>query len=243
MFPDEIWFNIFNNFNGRDITIMSMTSKNFNKLISDSNIINKIKFRGFPRKEGQCKIHDISTIEENITTLSKYLYDNNYDLVRGDFIYVGDKIPGYEKIYVFDGVKLLNLLKHRFFHNYRMVLPKDFIIDNDNIPIDYWYKSNEYFRESYGASIMTRINFGYVWIDHNLIKVNSIDLNYDRKIIEFTINNNIYILGNYTKKLIDENEFFIYQFLDFNDNIIKYYVHEFEPPKEEVKTEYSCSIM
>lgn len=240
-FPDEIWLNIFDRLNGRDITIISMTSKKLNKLINDNDIVNKIKYKGFPRQEGKCKIHDISGLDviftKDITQITNYLYDNDYDLVRGDIIYLGCELRPCNSQYVFCGIKILQLLEYDINITIGKILPKEFIIDNNNIPLHYWLDSEKFCDE---LNFNNMVNF--VWVDHKYIKQNLIKQ--DDRLIQFKHNDIIYDLRNNQNINDDFILIYIYRIYIYRDtnslDSYEYYIHEYQE-KEENKNQQSSS--
>jgi len=105
--PEDIWVSIFNYLQCRDVRKLYNMSKFFKQLCIKNNIIEKkMKFNNFPRTDGYAKLHDLSKLRtpKNLSakilfkkTISNknndmldnaltYLYNNNIDIVRGDFI-------------------------------------------------------------------------------------------------------------------------------------------------------------
>jgi hypothetical protein len=141
--PNDVWIKIMIEYlNYKNVIILCFTSKQFKTLYDENNVKEIIKRRGFPRLKGTCRLINIEKLLNDLKittghlTFKKYqkiflnkLYDDNYDLVRGDYFYVKDKDNDLKNILnlIFDGIKLLDT------HD------REFYVGN-NIPIDYWDK-------------------------------------------------------------------------------------------------------
>lgn len=230
IFPDEIWMNIFDELNGRDITIISMTSKIMDQLI----IKNKVKCRGFPRKvknidqnpdkfnnivpKGKCVVHNFILIKNNfkaglpktINQVTNYLYDNNCNMVRGDIIHMSNMI-NHDPFYIFDGFKLIRLIPLTSKEeNY--ILPGEFTIINDDIPINYWdLVENKIFRER-KSPYYEYLLYILLWFDHSKIKEQCIR-NINDDFTTFIYNNITYKIKNDGDliKLLDDNKLLVWR--------------------------------
>lgn len=220
MLPDEVWLIILDLLNGRDLTCTLLTCQLYQRLIVDNDIMNKRKYFGFPRVE-KCKLYKIN-IKNNINMMCNYVYENNDDIpIRGDIIYAHDNF------YVFDGIKLITCLLHQqhYVHD-SFVLPKEFAINNHNIPIDYWFKMKKELYEFLHFKDIREIH-NYVWVESNFLKNNIIqtyDYNFKSfKYITLSIRHgNInYALSNVD---IHDDMVLIYQ----NGN--QYDIHEYKQP-------------
>lgn len=224
MLPKEIWLTIFEQLNKRDLLCMSFTCKLYNGYV----VINKLD--GFPRVTSQCKLypfHLFDTLSNKKLSMNKtchYMYDHNYDMVRGDIIYTNGTI------YVYDGIKLIHCLYHHHYHVYdSIILPREFAINNSDVPIDYWYKVEDELK-SFLHYKDIRDMARYIWIDYNYIKKNT---------IEKTLHNgNIKLIVQHGKSVfrLVSNEGYlndcmvlVYQFNNFGKK--KYYVHKYEEPE------------
>lgn len=209
---------IFLQSNGRTIIKSKLACKLFNKLIDDK-LINKIKYCKFPRIEGKAKIHDISDyhINININKSINYLYDNQYDLVRGDFIHIGGNE---HPMYIFDGIKIINCIPFSFIKNYeaKYILPKEFTIINDNVPKNYWYCINEadyiHDKNEYTKRYNLLI-FYYAWFDHSRVKFTKINSSYST----FICNDTKYDLTYLNEERLNDDKLLIMITSHNNDKI------------------------
>lgn len=130
------------------VLAFSTCSTSIHNYINKNDIINKRITFGFPRKSGQCAIHDI--IHQNFMDVKSYnshktLYDNiierfqqkpkmldalydvliaeNVNLIKGDMLRYDQKIH-----YIFNGRKIIRA----------HTLPKDYTVINNNVPVTYW---------------------------------------------------------------------------------------------------------
>lgn len=147
IFPPEIWIDILMNIPCYMLPEISYISEQFKELFDEHNLIEKRKMLGFPRLSGHCKSYDVSkfdvTIELDLDEYDSYLLDEkiqpillivlielyqlDIDLVYGDLICFNDIA-----IYVFDGYKIISIdLEDE-------LLPCDFTVINNNVPIKYW---------------------------------------------------------------------------------------------------------
>lgn len=222
MLPDEMWTTILEHLNGRDTTCMLLACTLFKQLITNNNRLDNIKYSGFPRVEGKCKLYPFNTNFLSINLVTNFLYDRNDGLVRGDIVYVS------EKVYIFDGIKLMEPLLHKYHIYNSYILPKEFAITNDSIPIDYWYRIDEKFRD---------IN-RYVWIDSNLIKQHRLSHKnkFNFKYKNYILQNNI----DYIYDLNDlDNQVLIYQYM--NMGVKEYFIHDYTPVTNEQQS--ICTIL
>lgn len=154
----------------KSIILLLSSSNIFNKIIHDNDIINIYKYRGFPRSEGHCLDHEIissnykvdwdvldcdpdnkhdKTIELN--KLLDFLIEENFDLVRGDFIWYDDYQSYYHQYFIFDGCEIIprNCCEIECARK-AIILPQEFTVINDskmkiyNIPIDYYDPRNDH---------------------------------------------------------------------------------------------------
>ena len=133
IFPEEIWINILMYVPCYKLTEMSTFSGQFQDIIEKDNLIERKKYKEYPRKSGSCKTHNIYDLDEvkklnisvedgiNIDELHEILtpllpqlliklYDLNYDLVRGDLIcFSENKYKLNYGVYIFDGAEIINL--------------------------------------------------------------------------------------------------------------------------------------
>jgi hypothetical protein len=215
MIPSEIWKYILLNLNHKNICLFSKTCKYFRNLCRKENIFEERKWLGFPRKEEHCKVHDMREfaghneyVSDDISLYdllltAKYngygfdriqnlildeLYGTNTDLVRGDLIILHDDGCTNMGLYLFDGIKIIELQ-----YNSVSSLPKDFTVINNNIPIDYWrhitkWKKNNNFID---YIIVNRGIRGRhkIWFDHICVQKQCLDnINYETEINMITTN-------------------------------------------------------
>jgi hypothetical protein len=152
--------------------------------------------REFPRSSGHCAAIDVSKFVENFedeisaeqlkNDVLDILYDFNYNLVRGDLIcFEGLDSYRNDGVAIYDGCKIINL--DHVIDDYG-ALPKEFTVINNEVPIDYWYNTEN----------NKGIDHNHlVWFDHTSVKKQCID-----NIIEeegdlfttFKYNNKIYTI-------------------------------------------------
>lgn len=158
--------------NCKEIILFSRTSKRFLALKS---VLNIKKLEGFPREEKRCVVH---TIHEDIISsdtqdddknsiILNYIYDTNMDVIRGDLVIFnceyrnGVDVKNIYKceIGIFDGIGLQKLGYNKYTDS--GILPPEFHVIEDNVPIQYWTKTLLY------KSIFDDHN---IYFDHNFVK-------------------------------------------------------------------------
>ncbi len=149
MLPEEIWCHILLDLQSKLIIDICDINVEFKNLCNKNDIINKRKMKGFPRKSGQCKAHNVSKLydynelvnEKNKTNILSIILDKlhylNTDLVRGDFIHFKDYvIYKNQQKYIFDGCNLI-----KFDYNDELgcdILPQEFTVVTNSVAINYW---------------------------------------------------------------------------------------------------------
>lgn len=114
----ELWLELLEYFNCQELNILKLVSISILDLITNNNLFDKRKFRGFPRPEGYCVLHETFKID---------------DLVRGDLL---------NKDSIFDGHKLIKMKCIDYFERDETFrLPNEFTIINHGVPVDYWSKT------------------------------------------------------------------------------------------------------
>ena len=182
IFPKEIWIKILMDLHCKDIDELSSKSNQFKQLSEEQNIKEQIKIKGFPRVEGHCKSHDLSSIiddeykdlleddMEDLNPIKRDILDKlldkmcnfNFDLIKGDLI----AISGFDDyrndgIYIFDGCQIIGL-------DYKIddygSLPNEFTVINNGVPVNYWYDIGN---EEYTKGISHN---NIVYFDHSSVK-------------------------------------------------------------------------
>lgn len=194
IFPEELWINIILELPCHTIPNICEV-KQLDELCNKHNLFNRKKFSGFPRKQGYCSTLDISKlIELNVEQFNNLLLEsldyldgqspfhdvledliNKLDLVRGDLLYFS--IVDTDHFYIFDGCNL-TLLDYELDES--GVLPSEFTIINNGVPVDYWHSSDK--------NIGVPMN-DYVWFDPSSVRdqlINNIKLDEKDNMI-FTI--------------------------------------------------------
>src|SRR5437868_6789718 len=154
LLPNEIIRKILLELNYKTIKItIELISKKFSKLDFHEILIARTT-KGYPRLAGHCFNHHVpvsvvplivSSIDaphlhyiffENLIDGIDYLYDKGADLVKGDLIIFDSEIKYRNRNKaIFDGIKAINL--DFTIYNDGM-LPKQFRVIEDNVPIKYW---------------------------------------------------------------------------------------------------------
>ncbi len=227
----ELWVKTTEFLNGKDITILSLISKNLNFIVN--NIIKKIRFKGFPRKEGKCMVYEITSevISYDINFFSRYCYSHNYDCVRGDVICINPV----NLICIFDGIKLLPMIMHDQYPKITYILPKELAFIDHSIPLDYYYRSSVALRDIYKIDMQLMVP-DYLWIDNKLIMDNCVELGYaenhafpghDRRYVKFKLKDKIYNVINYDPKLIHNDLLLLCNYYITNKGY-DYHVYDFD---------------
>lgn len=150
VFPADVWVNILFELPCKNIKELCNNFIAFKELCIKDNIIQRVKFKCFPRKEGVCKIHDLTNIFDNNLTerslennnnkifeiLLEYLINNKIDVIRGDIIITDDT----EYIYMFDGEKIITGDHSRDVYTgfKKHFLPHQLSLLTNNMPINYY---------------------------------------------------------------------------------------------------------
>ena len=137
LLPDELIKLILFNLNYKEIVLFTLTCKRVYS-IDLKPLLEKIKYKGFPRKEKKCIIYNLSNIPDENKILH-HLFNNNAiygDLIVFDCQYVGNVFLNKCQIRIFDGSKLIKLLCNT--NHFAPLLPFDFKVIENNVPIDYW---------------------------------------------------------------------------------------------------------
>jgi hypothetical protein len=187
---------IFSNLNCKSLIIVSRTCKKFNV----KHIIEKKKYDGFPRKEGKCKLHQITDKllidlikDPNINSITtNYVYDNKMDIIRGDIVIITKpcnvnyvRLDNDYKVSIFDGLKLID--------TNNKLLPSEFQVIKNNVPINYWYNNQ--------MRTWCVFNVYSIWFDHSSVKNEC--LNNIKYGLQFDNPNNysLYTYFNYNNKI------------------------------------------
>lgn len=212
---------IFSNLNCKSLIMIGRVCKKF----EIKHIIENKKYVGFPRKEGKCKIHQFTDINllkspNKIEILSNRIYnDIKMDIVRGDFIIINEhnleKFINYGnkyELFVFDGLKLIDLGGNKNITYRNTLLPKEFRVIENDIPINYWYNTK-----------LTGIyDINSVWFDYSPVKDQCL--------------NHI----KYDSAISDSGQYCLYTNFEYkNDNyyIICDYIHYVETQCENINME------
>lgn len=170
--PREILETIFLDVNCKSLVLISRTCKIFNI----KNILDKKKHDGFPRKEGKCILHQIQDrslinmmTDPNINSImTNYIYDTNMNVVRGDFAIISKpcnsqyiRFDNDYKLGIFDGLKLIDL-ENNGEQIKNTLLPRQFNVIENNIPIKYW--DNDQLTKWCIFDVCS------VWFDHSSVK-------------------------------------------------------------------------
>jgi len=138
------------------IILLLSCCSNLNKFIKDNDIINKRKYRGFPRIKNHCKSHDISNLDTSSLVDFSWIYFNeipssetlndildlllklDIDLIRGDLISNGLDENKFNRncdgLCVFDGSNIIPLYDEIDYQG----LPEEFTVLNNNVNLYYW---------------------------------------------------------------------------------------------------------
>jgi len=188
--PDELLIIILLELPCKKIIELSNAFKKIHNLCDKYNLIEKRKYKGFPRKTGHSmawnvtnwfvRIHNmegenfkfrIYQLKENFGRHLEIILDEmnnrNHDLVRGDLICTkGINDCDNSEVYIFDGCSIISL--DYTFDDYGH-LPLEFKIINNNVPINYWLKHNQ----TYGMNHNNR--YVIMWFDHKDVKQQLLD--------------------------------------------------------------------
>jgi len=188
--PEEIWIEIILMLPCQKI-IEICEIVEFKELCYKNNLIELRKMKDYPRNTRYCKFHE-HTFSDNIypetlhkksmNEIANLLYELNFDLVRGDIINLGHDETGINKILIFDGCNLKYLY---YIDGEYSVIPQEFIILNNNIPINYWYKHRDY--------------ICYISIDHSYVRkecISNVIYNKEKDLVftNFYLNNINYVI-------------------------------------------------
>lgn len=112
IFPKDIWILIILEIPCKYIYNLSDANDQFKELCINENIIEKRKFKGFPRKSGHCEVFNVSNYEGNV------YYENNI-LVSGNF---ADILETHRYINI-KAVKLIfsEILDRLYYHNFNLI--------------------------------------------------------------------------------------------------------------------------
>lgn len=148
IFPREIWVLII-------LEIPYKLIPNLYGFISEDlcieeNILDRRKLKGYPRKSGHSELHhkvklsdtNKRKIQNNHSIATKSvlnevllsLYENNTDLIRGDLICGDLTCTNTDVSFVFDGENIIRIENN--------ILPQDFDLIIDEIPMEYWKNHN-----------------------------------------------------------------------------------------------------
>jgi hypothetical protein len=131
--PDDILSEILSNMSFKQLRNINLIPC-FNKLINIT-IINKIKYRGFPRTKAiiynpSRRLIANDTTEEQANQIIIKIADE-LELIRGDIV-IGSCCNTHQYYItqlIYDGIR---------FHKYHDELPNEFTLLDDNLPIDYY---------------------------------------------------------------------------------------------------------
>lgn len=159
--PYELWEGILMDLNYNKIEILCSKYLQIDDYCKNNDIIEKIKYKNYPRFSGHCGAHDVSSFSNLIPELNeidinklditeqddlfqlneildktlKLLYEKNTELIYGDLVCFNGLNDFYNKgIFIFNGCKIIPLDD---IAEYK-ALPKEFIILNNDVPINYW---------------------------------------------------------------------------------------------------------
>jgi len=92
IFPEDIWLLIILELPCKLIPKMYDVSKEFIPLVIRHNLIEKRKYKGFPRKSGQCLVHDVSEYSGKIYDNNELYYEGNFGELLSKKGYNGPKL-------------------------------------------------------------------------------------------------------------------------------------------------------
>ena len=198
--PDELLEMILLKLPCKQIIELSQGFNKIHNLCVRSNLIERRKCKGFPRKSGRCKNYDLQNIFINYNNIKYFtmslltvhndpldiilntLYELNYDLIRGDLLYL-DGIDNKGNMCIFDGCELVDL------KDYCTRLPLEYTNINNNVHLRYWDVLWD------GPGYNLGINFNHTSIKHEMIDNIKVDDN--ELLTTFTFNNVEYTIVYY----------------------------------------------
>lgn len=208
--PDELLELILFELPCKQILKLCFEFARFKNICDNTNLLERRKYKGFPRKNGHCVVHniinltfedrkqmirigDVTKFFEPFDLILDLMNEHYYDLVRGDLIKTKhNHSNNNDGIYIFNGYRIMKLdMKWDKFGN----LPEEFAIINNNVPSNYWYQRDD-------LEGLNHINQNLtVWFDSKSVKQQLIDnidirtINDDKELCTtFVMNNNTYIL-------------------------------------------------
>jgi hypothetical protein len=205
MLLPELWEIIIPCLPVETLIMVTRVSKLFSEI--GTKALKKLKMKNYPRKSrAVCHIVPYDqNLDDNFVRpwnqppmthyLTRYLYDNYSDLVRGDLIFYDHWDELY---YLFDGIKVIYLNIDNFG---RQHIPKEFTIINDGVPIDYWDK----------------LPNSHLWFDHSQVLNQCIsntqcEREFDMIFTTFICDNVEYKIVYYYEDCSDDIETKIYDF-------------------------------
>lgn len=219
--PHELWESILMNFNYNKIEILCSKYSQIDEYCKNNNIREKIKYKNYPRSSGHCGAHDVSSFSNLIHELKKIdinkldiseqddliklneildktlklLYEKNTELIYGDLVCFNGLNNLYnDGIFIFNGYKIIpldNISRYK-------ALPKEFVILNNDVPINYWSHETEIHNSGEVVTKLRGIKFNsIVWLNIEKLKdqcINNIKIEDNVVFTSFIHNNKTYYI-------------------------------------------------
>lgn len=191
MLPEELIVSILTKLPCRTMFWMKNCDEKLRDIINKYNLMNKINFNGYPRKNGHCFCHYVND-DIALDLVLDNLYKQNSDLVRGDLIL----LPNH-KTCIYDGCKIIKM-EYEYDYKVTVNLPKEFNTITNGVPINYWCDdddntgivSNLCYDELHNKIII--LHGRTVWLDISQIReqlLKNLFVANDRYCSKFTFNN------------------------------------------------------